>query len=120
MALPKSVDKLKNEGSKDDKVAVASSIAVTVVIVLFIGWGIFFLRNLARHSQAVDLSAGAQDQFNFQSVKDAQAALEQHFSNQSVTDQLDYTPSSGGSATMQTVPMDQSGQTDQFGAPAGQ
>ena len=119
MELPKSAEKLKQEGSKDDKVAVASGIAVSVVIVLFAAWAIFFLRDLSRRSQTTDLGSGAQDAFNFQSVRDAQAALQQQLGNIQTSDLEAARQESSAPAVMQAVPMQTQGQaqTDQFGTP---
>ena len=67
------------QGPKEDKVAVASGIAVSVVIVLLVAWAIFFFRSIQQGTQKVNLSGGAQDQFNFTSVKQAQQQLQQDF-----------------------------------------
>ena len=51
------------QGPKEDKVAVASGIAVSVVVVLLVAWAIFFFRGIQQGTQSVNLSGGAQDQF---------------------------------------------------------
>ena len=80
MVVQKAINNLK-QGPKDDKVAVASGIAISVVVVLLAAWAIFFFRNIQKNSEQLNLSGGAQDEFNFSSVKDAQEQLKQQFSN---------------------------------------
>ncbi len=45
MVVQKAINNLK-EGPKEDKVAVAGGIAVSVVAVLLIAWAIFFFRSI--------------------------------------------------------------------------
>jgi uncharacterized protein HemX len=116
MALPQSVNKLKNEGSKEDKVAVAGGIAITVVVVLLAGWAIFFFRSIANNSQNLQIGSGAQDQFNFQNVRDAQQQIQQNLSSQQQSElqQSQYDSASSGG----TVQMQIQGQgSDPFGSP---
>ena len=80
MVVQKALNNLK-EGSKDDKVAVASGIAISVVVILLVAWAIFFFRNIQKGSQQLNLSGGAQDEFNFSSVKEAQQKLQQQYSD---------------------------------------
>ena len=80
MVVQKAIDNLKT-GPKDDKVAVASGIAVSVVVILLVAWAIFFFRNIQKGSQQLNLSGGAQDEFNFSSVKEAQQQLQQQYSD---------------------------------------
>lgn len=115
MALQNSVDKLK-ERPKDERVAVASGIAVSVVIILLVGWAVLFFRKIGSGQQQVQLTGGAQDQFNFTTVKEAQQQLQQNFGNN--TDELNQVrsdASQGQDTQQQTVP--QTGGTDQFGTP---
>lgn len=91
MVIQKAVNNLK-EGPKEDKVAVASGIAISVVVVLLVAWAIFFFRGLAKDSQNVQLG-GLQDQFNPSSFEAGQ---------------------SQGSVQMQTSGQ----QPDQFGTPS--
>ncbi len=80
MVVQKAINNLK-EGPKDDKVAVASGIAISVVVILLVAWGIFFFRSIQRGSQSVNLGGGAQDEFNFSTVRDAQQRLQEEYSN---------------------------------------
>ncbi|MCR4326025.1 MAG: hypothetical protein NUV59_04500 [Patescibacteria group bacterium] len=119
MVLPKAVDDLKKDGSKEDKVAVAGGIAVSVVVVLLVAWAIFFFRSVSRDSQDLQLGGGAQDEFNFSSVRQAQEALRQQLSNPNASDLESARQESSEPAVMQAAPMQTSGQqADQFGTPA--
>src|SRR3989344_4155465 len=80
MVVQKAINNLK-AGPKDDKVAVASGIAISVVVILLAAWAIFFFRNIQKGSQQLNLSGGAQDEFNFSSVKEAQQQLQQQYSD---------------------------------------
>jgi len=121
MAVQEAIDKLKNEGSKEDKVAVAGSIAVFVVLVLLILWGIFFFRKIQRGTQHVDLKAGAQDEFNFKSVKDAQQRLQEEYSS-STGELIEIrNQSAAGQTHVQETMQQQTGGSDgnQFGTANG-
>lgn len=83
--LQKSLNNLK-QGPKEDKVAVASGIAVSVVAVLLVGWGILFFHKIQKGDQILNIGGGAQDEFNFQNVKEAQQQLQSAYSN--TTDEL--------------------------------
>ena len=61
--------------------AVASGIAISVVAVLLVGWGILFFHKIQKGDQVLNLGGGAQDEFNFQNVKDAQQQLQDAYSN---------------------------------------
>ena len=116
MAVQKAFNNLKQNGSKDDKVAVASGIAVSLVVVLLGAWAIFFFRGLRNGSQNLNLSAGAQDQFNFQNVTEAQQQLQQQLSAQSQQDAQNQATQGSDSGQMQAQPMQVQGNTnDQFG-----
>ena len=80
MVAQKTLDNLKS-GPKDDKVAVASGVAISVVVVLLVAWAIFFFKNIQKNAVQLDLSGGAQDEFNFTGVKEAQEKLKQEYSN---------------------------------------
>jgi hypothetical protein len=118
--VQKTFNNLKQNGSKEDKVAVASGVAVSVVVVLLLLWAIFFFRNIRNGSQQLQLSGGAQDQFNFSGVKEAQQQLEAQFGSQTQSYQdIQAQSAQGQSGAMQTQPMEVQGTTgDQFNAPA--
>ena len=115
--MQKAFNNLK-EGPKEDKVAVASGIAVSVVVVLLAAWAIYFFRSIQTGAQRVDLSGGAQDQFNFTNVSEAQRQLQEQFGS-STQDLRDiHNQSQGASGEMQFQQMETQGnQTDQFGTP---
>ena len=71
MAFRKTLDSLK-EGSKEDKVAFASTIAIGVVVLLFAVWGITFLRSVQSNSPQINVDA-AQEQLQ-QSFASSSAA----------------------------------------------
>ena len=121
MALQEKINNLK-EGPKDDKVAVASGVAISVVVILLAAWAIFFFRGIQKGTQELNLSGGAQDEFNLSGVKEAQDRLKQEYSNQSeefqqlrenaISEQIRLEP--------QVVPQGtQGGGSDQFGLPGG-
>jgi|SRR3989338_2231904 len=117
MVVQKAIDNLKS-GPKDDKVAVASGIAISVVLILLAAWGIFFLRNIKNNADQLNLGGGAQDEFNFSSVKEAQAKLKQEYSNS--TEEFQQLRDAAASQQMQLelqqgVEQSQGGGVDQFG-----
>jgi preprotein translocase subunit SecF len=115
MAVQKTFNNLKQNGSKDDKVAVASGVAISVVVVLLGAWAIFFFRGIRNGSQQINLSGGAQSQFNFQNVTEAQQQLQQQLSSQSQQD-LQNQSAQDSNGVMQTQDMQIQGNTnDQFG-----
>lgn len=116
MVIQKTVNNLK-EGPKEDKVAVASGIAITVVVVLLIGWAFFFIRNVARNSQNLQIGGGAQDAFNFKNVTEAQQQIQKSLSNPSPDIQSSQSDSSGSGQTKPVQMQLQGQQTDQFGTP---
>src|SRR3989344_347409 len=118
MVVQKALKNLK-DGPKDDKVAVASGIAISVVVILLVAWAIFFFRNIQKGSQQLDLSGGAQDEFNFSSVKEAQEQLKQQYSNS--TKDLQQLRNDAASQQMQfqqqtSVQETQGSGPDQFGS----
>ena len=75
MVVTKTINNLK-QGPKEDKVAVASGIAVGVVAVLLVAWAFLFFQKIQKGDQQINFAGGAQDEFNFQDVKDAQQQLQ--------------------------------------------
>ena len=120
MAIADKVNDLK-DGPKENKVAVASGIAITVVVVLLASWAIFFLRNLQKNSQQLKLGGGAQDEFNFSATKQAQQQLQKDSQGMN-SDELMRLRGEAASNQMQvgqdTSAQETQGQgTDQFGNP---
>lgn len=123
MVVQKALNNLKEHGSKDDKVAVASGIAVSVVLVLLAAWAIYFFHKIQKGSQDLNLS-GAADQFNFDTVTQAQKDLQvQLGTNQDELTQIREQSLQGGADTqMQAQQMQIQGQeggggAGQFGSP---
>lgn len=119
MVVQKAINNLK-AGPKEDKVAVASGIAISFVVILLIAWAIFFFRGIAKGTQQLDLSGGAQDEFNFSSVKQAQEQLKQQYSNS--TEDYQQLRDDAASQQMQYGQQADTQQTqgsgsDQFGSP---
>lgn len=122
MALQEKIQNLK-DGPKEDKVAVASGIAVSVVVVLLAGWTIYFFHRIQSGSQQIQLGGGAQDQFNFDSVQAAQQTLQQQFdaTKQELYD-IRTQSMQGGDVQMQSQQMQIEGDVSngQFGASSSQ
>ena len=78
MVLQKAVDNLKDR-PHDEKKAVAGGIAITLVVVLLIGWGFLFLRKIQKGTAIPTLQSGAipTDQFDTTLLKQAQQLYEQ-------------------------------------------
>ena len=123
MVVQSAIDKLQGK-PKDERTAVASGIAITVVVVLFIGWGIYFIRKIQSGTQQVNLSSGAQDDFNFTSVKEAQQQLQAQYNTKTDDQQALQDVRNSASSNVQPVtqPTGTQYQTDsnapnQFGVP---
>lgn len=78
VVLQKAIDKAKEQKPEEKKV-IAGGIAAFVVLVLVVAWGVLFLKKMQRGVETVDLTAGAQDEFNFTSVREAQRAIQDSF-----------------------------------------
>ena len=75
MVVQKTIDNLKGR-PKDEKTAVASSVAVAVVAVLLLGWGFWFVHNLKRGGQFNTFIGTTQQEFNPAVIKDVQKQME--------------------------------------------
>ena len=82
MVIEKTINNLK-EKPKEDRKAIAGGIAIAVVIVLLVVWAFFFFRKIQRGAELQQLGGGAQDEFNFQTVRDAQQDLMDSFDDTS-------------------------------------
>ncbi len=106
------------QGPQDDRTAVAGGVAITVSVVLFIGWGIYFLHQVQSGAVSPTFGGGAGDQFNPAAMQQAQQALQQ----QSASTTEEFIQIRDESAQQQTgaqqmqVQQQTSG-TDQFGNP---
>ena len=78
MVLQKAVDNLKDR-PHDEKKAVAGGIAITLVVVLLLGWGFLFLRKIQKGAAIPTLQGSAipADQFDPTLLKQAQQQYEQ-------------------------------------------
>jgi uncharacterized membrane protein len=115
MVVQKSIDNLKDR-PKDERNVVAGGIAIMVVVVLLFAWAILFFKRIQSGAQTVNLSGGAQDEFNFSSVREAQQALEQEYSD--TTDEYRELRESAAASQVQgtRIDMQQSGSADPFGS----
>lgn len=75
MVLQKTVDNLKDR-SKDERQVVAGGIAITVVIVLLVGWAVIFFKRVQSGSLETNFDSGAQSEFNFSATREAQQAIQ--------------------------------------------
>lgn len=75
MVVQKTIDNLKDR-PKDERKAVAGGIAITLVVVLLIAWAFLFFKRIQSGSQQINFDTGAQGEFDFSNVREAQAAIE--------------------------------------------
>jgi|SRR3989344_939391 len=80
MVIQKAVDNLK-EKPKEDRKAIAGGIALTVVVLLLVGWAFLFFKKIQRGAELQQLGGGAQEEFDFSSVREAQRELMEGFSD---------------------------------------
>ena len=78
MVVENAVSNLKGR-PKDERTAVAGGIAITVVVILLFAWGIYFIKKIQSGAASVNLDQGAQGEFNFSTVRDAQEQLQKTF-----------------------------------------
>lgn len=78
MVIQKTIDNLK-EKPKDERKVVAGGIAIMIMTILFIGWVFLFFKKI-QHGGDLQLGGGAQEEFNFSSVREAQRELMEGFS----------------------------------------
>ena len=76
MVVQKTIDNLK-ERPQDERKVVAGGIAIALVVILLIGWTVLFFKRISNGSQQGNFESGAQEEFNFTSVKEAQQQIEQ-------------------------------------------
>jgi uncharacterized protein HemX len=118
MVIQKGIDNLKGR-PKDERVAVASGVALAVVAILFFGWIIYFFHKIQSGAITPTLDSGTQDEFNPAGVQQAQQALQQEYN--SVNSDLTQLPSDAAAQQVQPIQQAQVQQyqtgTDQFGLP---
>ena len=76
MVVQKTINKLK-ERPKDEKTVVATSGAVLVVIILLLGWGLWFVQKAKRGGEFDTYISTKQDSFMAPGVRDAEKALQE-------------------------------------------
>jgi len=115
MVVQKTIDNLKGR-PKDERVAVAGGVAVTVMIILFLGWAIYFFHEI-RSGAVKPTFQGAGQQFDAEGLQQAQAALDQEKTQGSadLTTLPDQAAQQQIGAQQQMQVVQQSGGTDQFG-----
>lgn len=91
------------QGPKEDKVAVAGGIAVSVVVVLLVVWAVFFLRGLRNGGEQLDFSSGAQDQFNASNVREAQRQIQENLTTTNELLEIRARASGGGTVQQETA-----------------
>ncbi len=74
MVIQKAVNHLK-ERPKDERKAVAASLAIIVMIILFFSWAFLFVKKIQKSNGGADLSGGTQDEFNFDSIEETQKQI---------------------------------------------
>ena len=118
MVLQSAVDNLKDK-PHDEKKAVASGIAIGVVIILLVGWGFLFLRKIQKGTMpTLQGSAVPQDQIDSSFIKQTQQQINQYYQNSQ--DQLkDIRDTSAqnqvGASGQNAQSVDANGGSDQFG-----
>ena len=123
MVVQKTIDNLK-QSPKDEKTVVAGGVAITVVVILLIAWGFFFFKKIQRGAQ-LQIGNASQDEFNFQSVRDAQRQLQSQQNAGATSDELQAIHDESVSArlqgqqpnSLQKIDATGGGGGDQFGTP---
>lgn len=78
MVLQKAVDNLKGR-PKDERKAVAGSIAVLIVVILFIGWVILFFNNIRANGQVEPIGIPGRDAFNAPQITEVKLQIQNSF-----------------------------------------
>jgi len=120
MVVQKTIDSLKGR-PKDERKAVAGGIAVFVIIVLLLAWGILFFKRIQSGAQRIQLDFGAQNEFNFSGVRAAQEEIAEQNASGFIEDLTRLRDDAAGKALQgqqQTQIQQYSGATDAFGNPA--
>ena len=118
MVLQKALDSAKDR-PKDEKKVIAGGIAIFVVVALFFGWAMFFLKKIQSGEQNLEFGGGAQDEFLPESVRQAQQDIMEGFSNLEELEAI-RNESTGRQVEGGGVPPDAGGGDDPFGTPGTQ
>jgi len=114
MVIQKTIDNLKDKPN-DEKKVVAGGIAIAVVAILFFGWAFLFFKKVQRGEIAPSLGGGAQSEFDFSSVREAQQQL---LEDVSTFDELrNVREQSSESSAVSVQESYQQSDTDAFGQP---
>jgi hypothetical protein len=115
MVIQKTINNLKDK-PQDERKAVAGGIALSVMVILIVGWAFLFFKNIQQEGQLQDLNSSIPEEFNFSSVRDAQEELLEGLSGidelRTVREQLG--GSNGGATVQENF---EASETDQFGQP---
>jgi hypothetical protein len=118
MVVQRTLDNLKEKPHEEKKV-VAGGIAIAVVLLLLVGWGFLFLRNIQRGTALPSLQGSAvpEDQLNAQFVGQAQEQMLNYYqmSQQQLRDVRD-SAAGGGTSVDAGVGVTPGGESDDFGA----
>jgi hypothetical protein len=74
MVIQKTVNNLK-ERPRDERKAVAGGLAIMVVIILLLGWAIFFFKKLQRDAVKNNFGSNTQLDFDLASIREGQQQL---------------------------------------------
>lgn len=86
MVLQKAVDNLKNR-PEDERKAVAGSIAILVVAILFVVWTVHFFKKIRSGDMKIEqIGSGLKEQFDVAPITEAQKQLVESYKN--TTDEL--------------------------------
>lgn len=114
MVVQKTIDNLKDR-PHDEKKAVASGIAISVIVILLIGWGFVFIRNV-QNTPTPSLENGVVpvDQFNMDLIRGSERANEYDPSDDLRNLRESAVQADVQAETTYTEPV--GGQKDQFGS----
>ena len=119
MVVQQTIHNLK-ERPKDERKAVAGGIAIFIILVLLLAWTILFFKKIQSGSQQINFDLGAQNEFNFSSVREAQEQIAEQSASGFIED-LSTLREEAASKLLQGVQQLQTqevgGGTDAFGNP---
>jgi len=117
MVVQRTIDSLK-EKPHEEKRVVAGGIAIGIVVILLIGWGFIFLRNIQRGAMpTLQGSTVPEDQLNTDFIRQTQQQINQYY--QSSAEQLRNirdSAASGGTNVEAGAGVTPNGGSGEFGA----